>query len=1361
MDNTSHNKSPKNKKNNNKEKNNDDNFDKLLEKRLKPKNTMIDSMKSYIHNILDKNQKSKNHKRKSFGKVNQRIYPSSEIIKPNTNLFESLMNSEQDNNPINDPENGKQNKTFYINLKIKKKLLKDYKEDIKAEKKNRKIKKTKNLDDSLDDNEECSSDEEENIRYNFYISSDSNFIFFFDLLLMIFSLYISFSIPLSLAKRKYFCEKEEISISFIYLTEIIFIVDILITSVRSYYNYQYKKIVYSLKIIKHYLRTGAFFIDLLEAFPSFILSRKMCTNNYFDRYNSTKLELYMNILLILKSLKIFKVLDNQKNRVMEVLYENSSEYYYLEQLIKFVSYLISIFSFFHTLICLHIYLGGQSFPNWFNLIKIQNDTLWNKYISSFYFIIATMTTVGYGDIVCISPLERNFQIVLLAIGTVIYSFIITKFGNYIGKKNNIQIELSNKEQILEQIRITNPLMTFKLYYKIHNYLLKKANKQQHNKNVEINMLVNSLPDKIRNEILKTIYKNEIKNFKIFNDCKNSDFIIKMLSCFVQTTCKKDTILILEGEKIENIILVKDGHLILEATIDLKNPYKSVKKYFKDNFKDINIEEYNKNKRDSLLSKSDKEDKEEIGETEEDKEKNMQALQEKINYFLENNNKNTKNKGLTQIKDTKINLSTQIGFSENSLIDEDESFDKNEENCQFLKILDIRKNEYFGDIYMFLDRPAPLTLKVKSKKAEIFALKKRDAININKIHHNIVKRIQIKSYKNLLSIKRKTIKTLKKYYDFTRFNTIGGINLQDMSWYNEKSRNISIMDKTNISTKSNVNSQNLSLFVPKRLVKQSCINNRVKRGISKLTHINIRKSISTNSWANDEKYKKAGINSILVKKWQQKYLPKPSKFKEHTMLPNKITFLNKLNALKKSEQIQPLKTQFTKSNQNNNININIINENSIEFKPQNVSKVNLNGTIKKNTSQNFSINKSINFEVCSNKNKTSQSLAKLSIAKAKETGDYNKTYGSTKNNLSDLEITKEEEQINTLNNINSFMDKKIRKRIKSSVKKEKIVNLWKFYSEIIKSNLDFEKITDFMNKINIIDKDEININNIRNINDLNTIIFDKLIEYLSYGDFTDKGYGKENSILSSSSSESTLKIKKKKKGSFKQENIISFKINSFYYNLNSLTKGKIIESDKCKKDIKSLIKNYIKGKKRKEHKSKNRTSKLVTNSTPGKFKYMSNLNSLIYQKTKGISINDLDDISSISSNIIKESNESKESNDSMRNKSQISSKKNKKETSVPNKKNTSTIFTKKIKNSVVNNTDVYKNFRNLEIKFSKKRFDEVNQKHKFILSGIFNKNKNSISSNNLLFYKNVNENNNEKNNQSVNQYKNTEDELINK
>jgi hypothetical protein len=274
----------------------------------------------------------------------------------------------------------------------------------------------------------------------------------------------------------------------------------------------------------------------------------------------------------MKSFKIFKALSQKGNKVMEILYESISEYYYFEQLLSSIIYIFRCFCFFHALICIHIFLGKNSFPSWLTSLKIQDKSLGYKYLCSFYYIMTTMTTVGYGDIVCISPIERNFQIILLAIGTVVYSFIITKFGNYIEKKNDIQIELNNNENLLEQIRLSYPLMPFKLYYRIHNYLLKKANKEQNNKNNEICMLVNSLPDKIRNDILTTIYKDIIINFKIFKDCKNSDFIIKMLTCFIQTTCKKNTILMLEGQQIDSIIFVKDGRLILEATVDLLDPF---------------------------------------------------------------------------------------------------------------------------------------------------------------------------------------------------------------------------------------------------------------------------------------------------------------------------------------------------------------------------------------------------------------------------------------------------------------------------------------------------------------------------------------------------------------------------------------------------------------------------------------------------------------------------------------------------------------------------------------------------------------------------------------------------------------------
>ena len=202
-----------------------------------------------------------------------------------------------------------------------------------------------------------------------------------------------------------------------------------------------------------------------------------------------------------------------------------------------------------------------------------------------------MTTVGYGDIVSISFLEIIFQIILLSIGIVSYSFIVTKFGNYIMKKSQEETELDEKKLKLEEIRIQYPLMPFKLYIKIQEYLSKKAYKTT-NKKKEIKKLLDNLPEQLRNELLLIINKDIIKNFLIFKDCKNTDFITKTLSCFIQAICKKETILISEGQQVENIIFVKDGRLILEATIDLMKPYESYKKYFKENFKHFKFKQDN-------------------------------------------------------------------------------------------------------------------------------------------------------------------------------------------------------------------------------------------------------------------------------------------------------------------------------------------------------------------------------------------------------------------------------------------------------------------------------------------------------------------------------------------------------------------------------------------------------------------------------------------------------------------------------------------------------------------------------------------------------------------------------------------------
>ena len=46
------------------------------------------------------------------------------------------------------------------------------------------------------------------------------------------------------------------------------------------------------------------------------------------------------------------------------------------------------------------------------------------------------------------------------------------------------------------------------------------------------------------------------------------------------------------------------------------------------------------------------------------------------------------------------------------------------NIEYIHILDLLKNEYFGEILMFLNIPNPLSLKVKTKRVELYILRKK-------------------------------------------------------------------------------------------------------------------------------------------------------------------------------------------------------------------------------------------------------------------------------------------------------------------------------------------------------------------------------------------------------------------------------------------------------------------------------------------------------------------------------------------------------------------------------------------------------------------------------------------------------------
>ena len=112
---------------------------------------------------------------------------------------------------------------------------------------------------------------------------------------------------------------------------------------------------------------------------------------------------------------------------------------------------MSLFIFFialHYIACIFIFIGKNYYPNWIvkNNLESNNNFL-DLYITSIYFMIATLTTVNYGDNSTFNNiLEKIFGLIMLLIG------ILASLSNYI-KKHRCKLEYEKNYEILEEIKL--------------------------------------------------------------------------------------------------------------------------------------------------------------------------------------------------------------------------------------------------------------------------------------------------------------------------------------------------------------------------------------------------------------------------------------------------------------------------------------------------------------------------------------------------------------------------------------------------------------------------------------------------------------------------------------------------------------------------------------------------------------------------------------------------------------------------------------------------------------------------------------------------------------------------------------------
>ena len=72
--------------------------------------------------------------------------------------------------------------------------------------------------------------------------------------------------------------------------------------------------------------------------------------------------------------------------------------------------------------------NSQGLPSWLSAIEIENADWSTKYIHSLYFSTITTLTVGYGDIIPTTNIERIYVIMMALVICGVFGYTISSIG---------------------------------------------------------------------------------------------------------------------------------------------------------------------------------------------------------------------------------------------------------------------------------------------------------------------------------------------------------------------------------------------------------------------------------------------------------------------------------------------------------------------------------------------------------------------------------------------------------------------------------------------------------------------------------------------------------------------------------------------------------------------------------------------------------------------------------------------------------------------------------------------------------------------------------------------------------------------
>jgi CRP-like cAMP-binding protein/voltage-gated potassium channel Kch len=325
----------------------------------------------------------------------------------------------------------------------------------------------------------------------------------------------------------------------------LFAVDILLTFNTAYEDPVTEKLIFERSFIAENYAKFWLWVDILATLPFDSII------GVFAHGVSLSAIRAVRILRLIRLVKIYHIFS--ENEQLEDVFSNPAVFSLIVLLLQ-IFYVAHLFACFWHFIALPQAVG--SFPiTWIEKFGFSDYSIQDRYIAALYYVLITMTTVGYGDISASNEIERLFAIMMMLTGAIVFGALVGKVTSLIDKRNPqakaFKERMDEFKCFLADCKIPSDVAERAkgsyFYYLSQRSAFGEAG------------IFSELPRGLLKQLISELYRDDIEAIPYFRNMESA-FVIEMVTNASPFSAYPDEILFNQGDVCHDIIFVKDGSI---------------------------------------------------------------------------------------------------------------------------------------------------------------------------------------------------------------------------------------------------------------------------------------------------------------------------------------------------------------------------------------------------------------------------------------------------------------------------------------------------------------------------------------------------------------------------------------------------------------------------------------------------------------------------------------------------------------------------------------------------------------------------------------------------------------------------------